>query len=993
MNHSSCIKCSLKEFNRCYKVPSYKPVDILFILDSPSEFIIHSKNHQDTYFDKDLDALRRMIDETKFNYIQHLKGIYSQVNFDITYDFIYTVSCVVDEKVPSSLYKTQNNKFKPSSKMVYTCHDVLFSNIERLKPKVIIPVGASAAKSIYIMYQRYTHVVARSINVKIGNQIYNTLPIMETEKIKKNDNDYYISSLAVENAIQHIFKTEMEPSLAQDINISKYIFPKTAEEVKDIIYNKILPAVSGENNDLLGLDIETNSKYAWYPDVKMISIAFSWAEEESCTIWCESRHSPYAWEDIKDAIADVLRSNAKKVIHNTPFDFKWLKYKYGFEVNNICWDTLFGEHILNENMKGFYNLEFLAGKYFPAYENYKKLALKKFSKKDDLQSNDIEEEDESVLKKTTIDNQAYQDAMMSHQEELTVYDNKNVNYELNKRLYNQELERWIIKYPKGTKLTKEVRSTKPKRPTKGFKKPTKPDLSGFEIETSKSDYEDYDPRDLEVYNSMDSDITRRIAIAQQKNIHDDDPDMFSIMRLQQIPVARALTEIEFVGAKLDHEYLKNITAELQNDFNELNYKLVSMSEKKDFKASSPQQVAYILCSKYGLSKDKWVLTEDKQISTSRENLIKYAKDIIEEIKPDIVKDEKKIIDFMRGYRENNLLGFISVLLTFRDVNKALNTTLKNFKRFSEPDGRLRSNFHINGTKTGRLSSSSLNLQNIALFGGGKNLKKCIIADFEDHVLVNVDIKAAEIRCLLAYAQEEGLIDALLKDFDMHAYVAAKVWKAQYPQYTEEELFKLISEANEVKIPTELQMAFVKLRKRTKSVTFGLVYGITKYGLARDLGCSETEAQQIIDMYFKTFPKIKKYMNDTRRHLEKHREVQSLTKRKRRFPRYSINRGGSYRQAINFGVQNIASDLVVRILAAMGKNIKEELGGRLVLTVHDSILMSLPKKNLKLIKPYLNKMIVEDVAQKYTWLPVPFEYDVEWGDNYGEMTKLTEEDYE
>jgi DNA polymerase I-like protein with 3'-5' exonuclease and polymerase domains len=280
-------------------------------------------------------------------------------------------------------------------------------------------------------------------------------------------------------------------------------------------------------------------------------------------------------------------------------------------------------------------------------------------------------------------------------------------------------------------------------------------------------------------------------------------------------------------------------------------------------------------------------------------------------------------------------------------------------------------------------------------GGGKNLKKFIVADevvdmLDEQILVNIDIKSAEIRMLLCYANEPSLVDAINKGLDFHCHVSANVWLAKYPQYkSEEEFYKDLVQAHNSEVRTPFQKELSEIRKKTKAIVFGLCYGITRFGLSRDLKCTEDEAQEAIDLFFKRYPGIKKYIDDTiNNELSHKKEVQSLTFRKRRFPRYQLNPHRAGRQAINFKVQNISSDIVVRQIGEIHKTIKDRLSGRCVLTVHDSLLVSMAKRRLPELKDYLDEMLIHEVKTKYGWMVLPFEYDFEIGENYGETSKYT-----
>lgn len=1004
----ACRRCPLQHCGIKHIPTRTKAVDVLFILDAPT---IYSATQGKFIPDSDpaSTSVVHLMNSELAAYKQMLVEREEVVEFDVNHDYAYTVSCHINDAVPSNL-KTKAGK--PNTALINRCHDILFKTIREMDPKIIIPVGESAAKALYIMYRKYNSVVARTTHVRVFDKLYPAIPLLKGEMIARNDNNYAVSKMVVKNALDYIY--EQRQFVKQEIDISKYLFPRTVEEVRDICRNIIIPRTTGENRSFLALDVETNTKYPYHSDARVLMLSFSWAPGEACAIWYDSKYTPYDFNDVKPYIQEVLDTHSRKVFHNGGFDYKFLHYVCGFKIKNICWDTMLTEHLLDENMKNFYNLEFLAGKYVPSYENYKKLALKKISQKDDLHNESNEEDfNPQKLVGVVVDNEGYRQSLQKYEEELAAYQEDRDSYEIRMVSYRQEMEYWDLKYKDANKvklkdldreekariqaLRAEGRACKPVKPVRKFKKkPTKPDLDKYLGEETKNNFEDYDPDDLAVYCAMDSDITRVLAGKQLNKINLDSKTMKKIISEQHIPAMKALADMEYRGATTDQSYLDQIEAELKEEHERLHDEMVRISQNSNFKINSPKQVATILFSTFGMKMNPDMMSESGP-TMDKEALLYYAKVAAEEkgIPRHLIKDKDALEKFLYKYDEDKTgpLYFIGRLLAYRDVNKAFTTTINNFRKYTAYDGKLRTSYHQNGTATGRLSSSAPNLQNIAKIGGGKNLKKFIVPDQEDHVLLQLDIKAAEIRCLMAYAKEPSLIEAIKNGDDFHCRTASDVWLGKFPEYKDaESLYQDLLAAHNAEVPTPEQKAMGEYRYKTKAVNFGLVYGITRYGLSRDLGCSEDEAQETIDNYFRRYKGIKKYMDDTRVELHKYQEVQSLTGRKRRFPRYDLNPFRAYRQAINFKIQNIASDLVVRCLSKMHESVGQVLGGRLVLTVHDSVLISMPRRNLKLVKDYMDDIIVKYVAETYPWLPVAFEYDLEWGFNYGELKKLTESDY-
>jgi DNA polymerase I-like protein with 3'-5' exonuclease and polymerase domains/uracil-DNA glycosylase len=285
------------------------------------------------------------------------------------------------------------------------------------------------------------------------------------------------------------------------------------------------------------------------------------------------------------------------------------------------------------------------------------------------------------------------------------------------------------------------------------------------------------------------------------------------------------------------------------------------------------------------------------------------------------------------------------------------------------------------------SSSKPNLQNVPYIAArrttknevgeeivvhpGYNIKKLFVPSKPDYAMVNVDIKGAELRVYTAYSKDPLMIEALLKGMDVHSLVTSRVYKIPY---------------DEVNAKKETDPDIKEKRTRCKRTVFGTFYGAGPFKIAQQINSTKEEAEQLQNFLFTEFPALADYVEGVRREVEKYQVVGTFFGRKRRFRLAHINhknRAEAVREAVNFKIQSTSADLVLSQLCEMDEH-SDEIGAEMLITVHDSIVLQMPQANLHLLHNFLDKWIVQRVAEKYDWLPVPFLYDVEVGPSYGEV---------
>jgi DNA polymerase I-like protein with 3'-5' exonuclease and polymerase domains len=306
------------------------------------------------------------------------------------------------------------------------------------------------------------------------------------------------------------------------------------------------------------------------------------------------------------------------------------------------------------------------------------------------------------------------------------------------------------------------------------------------------------------------------------------------------------------------------------------------------------------------------------------------------------------------------------------------------------------------------SSSQENMQNIPKKIGGHNIKRMFVpTDSETFAIVNTDAKAAEVRIYAAYSHDKNLIDALNKGMDPHSFFASIVYNPAnvLSGVSPGDKHKVLStvgidenhawnyndfcvrDSSEESNDRAYGIMLDKLRTIVKRVVFGILYGAAKKKIASIVGIPDEQAQIVIDTLFKMFPSIPNYIAITQQQLRSFGMVETFIGRRRRFDLKKLTswqRSRAERQSINFKIQSTSSDIVMDVMASVDDAIRGDFGGQLMNTVHDSLVMQIPKKYLHQIPDFIQKHGVDAVAKKYPWLPVPFQWDVEMGPSYGEL---------
>jgi DNA polymerase-1 len=410
-----------------------------------------------------------------------------------------------------------------------------------------------------------------------------------------------------------------------------------------------------------------------------------------------------------------------------------------------------------------------------------------------------------------------------------------------------------------------------------------------------------------------------------------DKKEYSILSEIEIPLAKVLASMEFDGVSINRKYLRTLT-------NEFNTKLLEIGQQvydiagEEFNINSPKQVGTILFDKLQLKSSK--KRGKSKTSTSAEVLGTLAEEF----------------------------EIAQLILDYRKYAKLKSTYTEALPGLIDEDGRIHTSYNQTVTATGRLSSSSPNLQNIPIRTeeGNKIRKAFIPADRENFLILSADYSQIELRLLAHVSQDENLISAFKSGIDVHTLTASKVFEVPIEKVTKE------------------------MRYKAKAVNFGIVYGQSRYGLAKALKIKPDEAQSFIDKYFKTYPSIREYMANMVELVETQGYVETILGRKRYLENEINSPNGMIREfakraAINHPMQGSASDLIKLAMIDFYNSLKNEnLKSKLIMQVHDELVVEVAKDELEHVKELVLKSM--ELNQP---LLVPLLIDINTGDSWKE----------
>ena len=398
------------------------------------------------------------------------------------------------------------------------------------------------------------------------------------------------------------------------------------------------------------------------------------------------------------------------------------------------------------------------------------------------------------------------------------------------------------------------------------------------------------------------------------------------------PLLKVLAQMERSGVKMDFGVLAEYTAALEKEMKEREQKIREMASEPDLNISSPRQIGIVLFEKLALDpKVKAKSGSPHSYPTDEETLSALA-------------DKHPIIN---------------EILEYRAVKKLLSTYIAPFPGLCSPvTGKIHTTFNQALTATGRLSSSKPNLQNIPIrTDRGREIRKAFVAGTPDGVILSADYSQIELRIMAHLSQDRHLTEAFREGKDVHAITAAKIFKESLEDVTPDQ------------------------RRIAKTANFGIMYGISAFGLAQRLKIPRTEAKKIIDDYFANFPAVSAYISDILAATREKGYVETLFGRRRYLPdinsRNATVRSLAERNAINAPIQGTSADIIKLAMINVSRRITEAgLGSRMVLQVHDELVFDVPAGE----EETLNKIVKEEMENVVS-LSVPLTVECNYGKNW------------
>ena len=437
---------------------------------------------------------------------------------------------------------------------------------------------------------------------------------------------------------------------------------------------------------------------------------------------------------------------------------------------------------------------------------------------------------------------------------------------------------------------------------------------------------DLPPGNVYEYACEDADVTLRLKNA----LHDElvRNDAIQLFEEVEMPLVRVLAAMELTGVRIDTETLRETSELFTLRMNKLEEEVFALAGES-FNLSSPKQVGEILFDKLKID-ERAKRTKTGQYVTSEE--------VLEKLRP-----RHEIVDR---------------ILNYRGLKKLTSTYVDSLPTLINPStGKIHTSFNQTVTSTGRLSSSNPNLQNIPVRGDdGKEIRKAFIPE-PGCTFFSADYSQIELRIMAHLSGDKHMIEAFLEGDDIHASTAAKIYHKPIADVTRDE------------------------RRKAKTANFGIIYGISVFGLAERLNVPRSEARELIDGYFATYPRVREYMDESIERARRQGYIETLLRRRRYLPdinsRNAIVRGYAERNAINAPIQGSAADIIkIAMVRIYNRFISENLRSTMMLQVHDELNFSVVPEEREIVE----QIVIHEMENAYS-LSVPLKADCGWGANW------------
>lgn len=403
-------------------------------------------------------------------------------------------------------------------------------------------------------------------------------------------------------------------------------------------------------------------------------------------------------------------------------------------------------------------------------------------------------------------------------------------------------------------------------------------------------------------------------------------NMYELYRNIEMPLIEVLADMEYTGVKVDRQVLESMKLEIQAKIKILENDIYNLAGE-DFNISSPKQLGDILFEKLGLPGGK-------------KNQTGYKTDV-------------KVLHKLLGIHP-----IIEKVLEYRNLTKLNSTYLEGLENYIQKDEKIHTIYKQNLTRTGRLSSVEPNLQNIPTKDEeGRRVRKAFLPTYDE--FLSADYSQIELRILAHISNSEELIEAFIKDDDIHTKVASDIYGVNINEVTK------------------------KMRSTAKAVIFGIVYGISGFGLGENLEISRKEAADFINKYYELYPGVKKYMDDIVKEAHEQGSVRTLFKRKRIIDElnntnYMIRQSGE-RIALNTPIQGTSADIIKKAMVEIYQKFKKEnIQSKMILQVHDELIFDCKKEEKELVTKIVTETMVNTIKLK-----VPLKVSADFGINWYE----------
>ena len=437
------------------------------------------------------------------------------------------------------------------------------------------------------------------------------------------------------------------------------------------------------------------------------------------------------------------------------------------------------------------------------------------------------------------------------------------------------------------------------------------------------------------YAAEDADITYRLYKKFHKSLKDE--KMVNIYEIFEKPMIKILALMEIEGIKIDKQFLKILSSKFEKKIEKIQKNVFKLS-KKEFNIASPKQLGEILYNDLKIA----------DLKRTKKGSFATSASVLEDL----------------AFKGHKLPQYV---LDWRQLSKLKNTYSDSLPEHINPQTRrVHTSFLLAATTTGRLASSDPNLQNIPIKSDdGKDIRKAFIAE-KNHILISADYNQIEMRILADLANVKELKKAFKKNEDIHSLTASQIFNVNITKVNQDQ------------------------RRKAKAINFGIIYGISQYGLAKQINVTNYEAENFLNSYFAKFPEIKSYMDQTIKFCRKSGYVNNIFGRKSHFlnindKNYNV-RNFQERAAINAPIQGSASEIMRLAMIRLSKRLNEQKNKqtKMLLQIHDELIFETPKDEEKRI----SKIIIEEMSSVVNSdqhsFSIPLTVDLNTGENWGEL---------